>query len=723
MNSATDNTNTNFRADHPLPFGQAINKDALNRRHFAESICRVLNRIDSKNGLVVSVEGNWGCGKTSLLSMVQELLNAAPPGEAPVIVHFNPWLIGERDALLRQFLTSISAAVEIVDNAGIGKRVAKELKTYSKVFDVLKFVPGVEPWGTMIKDVMATVGEVTDGIADYKTPDLGEQKKSVEHVLREYPRRIIVFIDDIDRLFPAEVFEMVRIIKAVGDLPNVGYVLAWDSAYVSEALRKLGVPFAESYLDKVVQVRLPVPPLSFSMRASLMDGVLRELHPDAGKEHFPNSENALSMLFHHGLSELVETPRDIVRLQDVLFTIEPGLRGEVLLADIIGLACLMTKAPSVFQLLNRVPQAFVGKLPGRRLEIDKPTDVVKKFEEARTTAYEQCSLPLAVKSLVEHVFPLVVSGDTKSWRERGTFNEGHLAHPERLLVAMQLALHPENVSLVQVSQFIFNPEKRSDIVDGLNEESCFEFLGCLRERFKAANSGVALDVQQLCIEIARLADSKAVSGRIRTRNNVFEMNPIGLCVDTLEEVATALNDFEVEQLAEKLITDAVGLTIAAKLINLSFGSGQDSQKYRVRASVGRQVELTSIFARNVEATIADNTLFLKASPGYVLMTMARFEAARCPAIFQSISINDSSTDSFIETYLRGILDSVKGQQYRLPKDVTELEAFTSLENLKQIATARLLDTNLGYPVKAAWRSVMEGCSIYGIDGTVADDRF
>jgi hypothetical protein len=722
VNSATDNTNTNFRADHPLPFGQALDKDALNRRHFADSICRVLNRIDSKSGLVVSVEGSWGCGKTSLLAMVQELLSVGTPGDAPVFVHFNPWLIGERDALLRQFLTSISTAVEIVDNAGIGKKVAKELKTYSKVFDVLKLVPGVEPWGTMIKGVMDTVGDVTDGIADYKTPDLGERKKSVEHALREYPRRIIVFIDDIDRLFPAEVFEMVRIIKAVGDLPNVGYVLAWDSAYVSEALLKLGVPFAESYLDKVVQVRLPVPALSFSMRAFLMDGLLRELHPDASKEHFPNTENALSMLFHHGLSELVESPRDIVRLQDVLFTIEPGLRGEVLLADIIGLACLMTKAPFVFQLLNRVPQAFVGRLPGRRQEIDERKNVIKKFEAARTTAYEKCSLPIAVQSLVEHIFPLVSDG-TKSWRERGSFNDGHLAHPERLLVAMQLALHPENVSLAKVSQFIFNPAKRSFIVDGLNEESCFEFIGCLRDRFKVAGSGVELDFQQLCIEIARLADSKAVSARTRTRNNVFEMNPIGLCVDTLEEVATALDDLEVEQLAEKLISDAAGLTIAARLINLSFGTSRDSEKYRVRAPVEHQVELTSKFARNVELSLADNIFFLMASPGYILMTMARFEAAHCPAIFQSICSIDSLADNFIETYLRGTLDSVKGQQYSLPKDVTGLETFTSLENLKRIADTRLLDANLEYPVKAAWRSVVEGCSIYGIDGSVAEERF
>lgn len=77
---------------------------------------------------------------------------------------------------------------------------------------------------------------------------------ALENALRKFPQRIVVLLDDLDRLYPAEAYEMVRIIKAVGDLPNVGYVLAWDEKYVSAALDKLNVPLAATYLDKVVQI-------------------------------------------------------------------------------------------------------------------------------------------------------------------------------------------------------------------------------------------------------------------------------------------------------------------------------------------------------------------------------------------------------------------------------------------------------------------------------------
>src|SRR5690606_35207790 len=151
---------------------------------------------------------------------------------------------------LRQFLAKLGAAVKLTDHAADGKKVARELKAYGKVFDLVKLVPGAEPWASIVKSVIESTGDSVDSVASYKTPDLDAKKEKVADVLRHFSRSIVVVIDDIDRLFPAEVFEVIRIVKAVGDLPNVGYVLAWDPEYVCEALKAANVPRADSYLDK-----------------------------------------------------------------------------------------------------------------------------------------------------------------------------------------------------------------------------------------------------------------------------------------------------------------------------------------------------------------------------------------------------------------------------------------------------------------------------------------
>jgi predicted KAP-like P-loop ATPase len=389
--------------DRPLNSKEALQADKLGRRGYAQAAVLALGRATSTAGFVLSVEGAWGSGKTSTLAMMEALLRVQEP--APIIVHFNPWLVGDRDALLRHFLSKIAAEVKLADHAANGKKVASELKAYGKVFDFIRLVPGAEPWASLVKTVIESVGETVDSVASYKTPDIEVRKEKVEEALRRFGRPIILLIDDIDRLFPLEVFEMVRIVKAVGDLPNVGYVLAWDPEYVSDALKAADVPRSETYLDKVVQVRLPLPAIGLEARGVLINEALSQLHPDADKTYFANGQDRLQMLYFSGLREMLEQPRDYARVFNTVAVIEPTLRGEVVLADIIGFAALMVKAPRVYELMRKEPRWFVGPLPGDQ-SLKKTKEVLKEGAAHRDAALDQCGHPSAVRGLVHRLFPL-----------------------------------------------------------------------------------------------------------------------------------------------------------------------------------------------------------------------------------------------------------------------------------------------------------------------------
>lgn len=711
-----------LRLDHPLRVGKALGADALHRAPFARSVTEVLKRVSPEAGLVASLEGVWGSGKTSMLAMVEELFAEESEETRPVVVHFNPWLIGDREALLRQFFASIAMAVKLTDHAKEGKRVAKELKTYSKAFDVLKLIPGAEPWASMVKAVVESMGNATEAVADYKTPDIEARKQALEKALRKFPRRIIVFVDDLDRLFPAEAFEMVRIVKAVGDLPNIGYVLAWDASYVSAALENLKVPLAATYLDKIVQVRLPIPPLSFRMRVDLMNNGLNGLPEDAHKPHLPNGEDRHALLFHHGLSELMEQPRDVVRLFDVVRTIEPGLRGEIHLADIIGLACLMTKAAKVYELLHRIPQAFVGRRPGSQPGMEKSEDVVKEYAEVRDAAIAACSMPNAVRDLVSWLFPMVTKSEEAFTFARVEFVEGHLAHPERLLIALNLSAHPSDLSLVKVQQFVLLPAKREGIAKGLHEQSCIEFISNLGEVAAGLRADVELDVAELCIAIARLADSEVVVRRAHLRQSVWEFGPTRAAVLSIEQIAKSLEIRPAEELAEKLIADPIALSIATQFAHKSFLKvDDDADSANLKASQSKKAEVLGYLADNVEAAAASGALFNKSGIVNILWALPRLVTARCDAVFRAIAKYDPALDLFVEALLRDGFDSNKGQIYKLPDDVERLEKYVPLDVLKSHATQRLKDESMPYPTKAAWQAVIEGYRIYGIDGSKAED--
>ena len=143
--------------DRPLRSEGAMAADRLGRLGYAKAAQHALARVNSTNGFVMSVEGAWGSGKTSALAMIEALLRQQTP--VPVVVHFNPWLIGDRDALLRRFLSKLAAEIKLADHAENGKKVARELKSYAKVFDFIKLVPGTEPLASLVKSVIESAGE------------------------------------------------------------------------------------------------------------------------------------------------------------------------------------------------------------------------------------------------------------------------------------------------------------------------------------------------------------------------------------------------------------------------------------------------------------------------------------------------------------------------------------------------------------------------------------
>lgn len=711
----------NLRLDRPLRSGEALAGDLLDRGGFVARVTDVLRRISPEAGLVVSIEGAWGSGKTSLLAMLEELLNAEPAEQRAVIVHFNPWLIGDRDALLRQFLASIAKAVKLTDHAKEGKRVAKELKTYSKAFDVLKLIPGAEPWASIVKSVVESVGNASEAVSDYKTPDIEARKAALENALRKFPQRIVVLLDDLDRLYPAEAYEMVRIVKAVGDLPNVGYVLAWDEKYVSAALDKLSVPFAATYLDKVVQVRLPVPPLSFPQRVILMNKALGRLAKEAHDSHFPGDEERLGSLFHNGLSELIEQPRDVVRLFDVVCSIEPGLRGEIHLADIFGLATLMIKAPAVFELLNRTPQAFVGRRPGSRTEFRDAKEVVEHYAAERDVAIDRYPHAKAVRDVVHWLFPQTAKADEVFTSGKAEFGEGHLAAPGRLLVALHLSTRPDDLSLVRVRQYLFTPAKRAEIAASLQPDNCIDFVAQLGNMAEGLGNDVAIDAESLAIDIARLVEGEVFVRRARERVDIFSMRAERVAVQAIGQLVKRLHEQASLSLAERILSDEMAVSVAARIAIMNFISDDRDQLDYLNVEAEHRESALEAFANNVNSAAQDGDLFARATPDLILWVLTRLRPERCKLVFEAIQQTDPTLDNFVEAMLKGAFDSNKGQSYRLPKNFQELENFIAIDLLKEFAVERLKDETLDYPVRAAWRALLEEKCIYGKDGSESRD--
>lgn len=222
--------------------------DRLGRNDFATRIARTIGAQSDANSLVVGLYGPWGDGKTSLLRLVETAFGS---DESIVTIRFNPWQLGDELSVFRGFFATVADALD-EKLASTGQSIGKLLKSYGSLLKPIPIVGGVA------SDMAAAAGEkLAEDMAS-----LDKQKKAIEKILKDAGKRVVIFIDDIDRLDDTEIQVIFRLVKVAADFANTAYVLAFDDAVVSAALGRrytVGTIHGTNFLDKIVQLPLHLP--------------------------------------------------------------------------------------------------------------------------------------------------------------------------------------------------------------------------------------------------------------------------------------------------------------------------------------------------------------------------------------------------------------------------------------------------------------------------------
>lgn len=293
-----------MEADQPIT---SSNQDRFGRKQFAERIADVIATRDSNTGIVVGIHGPWGEGKTSVLNMIAEKLKTY---DNVVMLRFNPWRFPEESVLLRSFFLDVAGK--------IGSKLIKrreELTALAEEYaDLLSPIPYAGKMSSALKIFARKQSHV----------DIDGLKTRFETALANSSKRIVVMMDDIDRLDKAEIHTVFRLVKLLGDFPNTTYVLFFDEKRVADALgeKYVGIGGGKSFLEKIIQVPLSLPPASRHAR--------RALAVEGGDE-----ARRLGEIFDKGFMNRMTTPRVAKRFGNALTFALPVLIGETDIVDLI----------------------------------------------------------------------------------------------------------------------------------------------------------------------------------------------------------------------------------------------------------------------------------------------------------------------------------------------------------------------------------------------------
>lgn len=247
-----------FYSDRPINSG---NEDKLNRKGFARLLARTLVNLDSKDTFTVGLFGKWGCGKTSLVNMtLEEIENIQAEDELKkeiIIVHFEPWNFTDTNQLLTQFFIRLANEFQKKGDKSLTK-IGKALENYSDAFGLFELLPGVgAPIAAVGKWGFSRLGQKIQKGLDER--DVLKQKNQVIQLLSAQSNRVLVVLDDIDRLNNEQIRYIFQLITSVARFPNMTYLLVFDKEIVVEALKDVQSGNGQDYLEKVIQMPIQIP--------------------------------------------------------------------------------------------------------------------------------------------------------------------------------------------------------------------------------------------------------------------------------------------------------------------------------------------------------------------------------------------------------------------------------------------------------------------------------
>lgn len=378
-----------FVSDEPI---SSADQDRFNRAPFASRIAETIAHRPDPSSLAVGIFGPWGDGKTSVLKMMEEELLRH---DHVIALHFNPWHFQSEDQLIRGLFATLADGLDRKLNN------AKE-----KIGNVLTSYGSLLSLGSVVLGGVITLrpGDAAKGVGEaMSNVSVDELRSRIETFLAESGKRVVVLVDDIDRLDRTETHSIFKLVKLSAGFNHMSYVLAFDDEVVAAALGERygagGQHAGRAFLEKIIQVPLHLPPVdTVSLRLAAFEGVeaalamanieLKQAQVDAFIRHFVD-----------GLEPRLSTPRMAKLYTNALMFALPLLKGEVDIMNLMLIEGIRVLYPSLYATIRDNPSMFLDS---------QPASQGNKLDQA----------PTPFDQLVDTALPSLTSTERKTIKDR-----------------------------------------------------------------------------------------------------------------------------------------------------------------------------------------------------------------------------------------------------------------------------------------------------------------
>ncbi len=318
--------------DYPWEVGR---KDLFNRYAGAKNLALKIISQKAQNSFAYGINGGWGDGKTSFLNMIE---NELQKNSQTIVVKFNPWKSTSSKNIHNDFLVKLKESL-----SPFSSEVPPKINQYIHAL-----------FGANKNIFLNAISIITQ-----EQSEITKQFEILNNAISKIGKKIVIIIDDIDRLDKEEVFEVLKLIRNIGNFHNTIFIAAYDRNYINGAIKKFSDSKHEAFVEKIFQQEIVLPDYPFSILLNELVSKLKE-HFLNEKRIIPEIESILRInddmiLFSTGivpyknsLMRMFRNLRDVKRFLNAFIDCYTPIKDEVNFFDMFYLEVLKTKYYKIF---------------------------------------------------------------------------------------------------------------------------------------------------------------------------------------------------------------------------------------------------------------------------------------------------------------------------------------------------------------------------------------
>lgn len=370
-----------------------LKEDLLKVEKYSLALSNFIVRSDTP--ITIGLQGEWGTGKTSLMSLLLEDFNEKNIACSWVNTWEYSLFRGANETtpgVLRGMLEKLKESCKSRGIWTLKDDTEEKFKSAARFLGGLANQIVAKQTGVNVKDAAASgrsqnssaeVSEIKALIADLINDLITDPNNKIE--------KVVFFVDDLDRIPPGDAVEVLEALKNIFDIPNCVFILAIDYDIVVKGLEsKFGPKTDEnerefrSFFDKIIQVPFSMPIGTYNIENFLVEKLkdLGTAIPENEKELYVKAVKYSIGYNPRSLKRYLNAFSLINHLKEIELDEEQPKGDDFMLFAILG---IQISYPKIFRLLSQKPnfpewnKGFGNKFG---VEWDEIQEKIKKFGES-----------------------------------------------------------------------------------------------------------------------------------------------------------------------------------------------------------------------------------------------------------------------------------------------------------------------------------------------------